>query len=241
MATVLSWDCANRTLGSTSAVVDLAVFSTNLGRFYDVGATRETVLAGITGVKIGVHDVIGGKIADNDIVARGRKLRDFLTTGGFDQRIVGIEAQPPKIGQSTNGPATGVSYQLAFHFADRELYMVDPKHKQEYCFGGIKFADFLAEELARIPEGLPRDKLTRRKKAARYRAGKKHAAALARWLLHGSGIGDDIAARDYNNAADALLNLIAMMETRVGAVSTAAAVTQLQPTQLQPQTSMSSQ
>lgn len=216
MKTFLSWDCANRTLGH---------FYAELPAGYTVApgevSAAEQIARALVRKSIGVDDLLGENVADVDIPERARALGTFLdnlaasgvvTTA--DTAVI-IERQPPKIGKCTNGPSSGVSYQLAYNYRDSNVVMIDPKCKQRLVIGGHKFSAFLAAENAKLAEK-PTDA---QRKAARYRAGKKHATAMLMWI-----VGDDkavkaIPAKLRNNAADAVLNLICYIEqTYTGAV-----------------------
>lgn len=207
MKTYLSWDCANRTLGHLFAELpaDFAIVS-------DGGVSAaEQIARALVRKSISVDDVLGENIADTDIPGRARALGAYLDGLGVavtaDTGVV-IERQPPKIGKCTNGPSSGVSYQLAFKYRDSNVVMVDPKCKQKLTLGGHKYSTFLAAEMAKLDT--PTDA---QRRAARYRAGKKHATAMLLWIAGDDPAVKAIPAKLRNNAADAVLNLVCYIET----------------------------
>ena len=186
-----------------SAALDDDEFVGNLSEI--VAAARADLRGFIKITSAGVTDILEGRLVSNTSeIERTHALRRFIDAHpGLTGRPV-IEHQPPKIGAKTNNKSTIVSYQLAFCYIHEDPVFINPRLKNNLCFGeGLSFAEFLADEMARQKDP----------KRARYNARKRHSTANFLRLADVFGLRiNGVSDAMMNNLADAVMGVFALIK-----------------------------
>lgn len=219
--TILSWDCAYRTLGWVVVSVDrnvhamraqleqnIADSTTQEGRLCAMMVLGDYLRSWFRVEQIGVDDVLDGKkVKDVRGVDRTRSLRDYLLRRkelDDSADIVLVEGQPPALTtgavKKVNTGSSVVGHQLVFHFLDQQVETISPGKKNKVCL-----APHLAFDVFSGGNNT-------------YEMRKKHAVASCEELLcYMSRLALDqylaIPAPVRNNAADALLQVVAYLPT----------------------------
>lgn len=153
----------------------------------------------------GVVDLLDGKpLKDFNEVERTKILYKWLESSEVaknkllpDTDIL-IEHQPSRIGAKTNNKSTMIGHQLLFYYADYNLFLVNPKLKNNITIGGYEYSEILIQEIKR----------KKTKSDASYSARKKHSVLCFCYLMDVMNIPIvSIKKKNIDDLADATMQV----------------------------------
>jgi hypothetical protein len=156
--TVISWDCAYKTLAWARITIDteINIRRERLRATY-VAASDNAKLEIATELlrllenwfvieRVGVVDVLKGRsIEEVSTVDRARCLHEFLTANAdeFTANITLIEAQPSMIGPKANTVSAYVAQQIIYHFLHQSPVVISSGRKNKIAMvPGLEFEVF---------------------------------------------------------------------------------------------------
>lgn len=139
---VLSFDCANQTLGLVIAAID----PLNIGDLR--AAAPAQMLRKLNGcIRILFIECAYVCAASDSLPARAAALRAYLER--LDGIIAATGVCPTDVileDQTINHLSGGVMYQLAFHYSHLNIHIVSPRLKNKVCFAPhLVYSTFLAK------------------------------------------------------------------------------------------------